>query len=79
MSDDCPVPCCSTGKKRGMLMCRDHWFAVPLVLRKAVGRTWRAYLKACGPDEVLPAIKAYREAREAAIANVARGQAPVVD
>jgi hypothetical protein len=60
-------------------MCRDHWLATPVPLRRAVGKTWRAYLKSSGREAVQAAIKAYNEARDAAVAHVARAQAPVVE
>jgi hypothetical protein len=27
--------------KRGQLMCRSHWFAIPKALRLAINATWR--------------------------------------
>ncbi len=60
-------------------MCRDHWYSVPLPLRRAVNRTWRAYLCSDGREQTLAAISAYRKASDEAVAYAAKAQAPVVD
>lgn len=41
---------CGCLVKRGQLMCRAHWFALPQPLRRAInatwrGRQWKSYLK----------------------------------
>ena len=41
---------CGVLVKRGQLMCRSHWFALPQPLRQAINATWKgrqfkAYLK----------------------------------
>lgn len=41
MTKACRVRTCPETAKRGQLMCRDHWFAVPRPLRTAINRTWR--------------------------------------
>lgn len=37
---DCDAPGCPEKIKRGMLMCRTHWFALPRELRAAIRSTW---------------------------------------
>ena len=32
---------CGERVKRGQLMCRSHWFAIPKALRRAINATWR--------------------------------------
>jgi hypothetical protein len=63
----CPIPGCKRKICRPLLMCRDHWYQVPLDVRRAV---WRLYDRAPGSD-------AHRAAVSAAIAAVqARDDAP---
>lgn len=38
----CDAPGCSVPVKRGMLMCRAHWFALPRHLRQAISESWAA-------------------------------------
>lgn len=38
----CDAPGCRETVQRGMLMCRAHWFATPIHLRRAIGETWKA-------------------------------------
>jgi hypothetical protein len=61
MAITCHLPLCEARIGRGQLMCREHWFMVPLAQRQAVNRTWRAYRS--GPAGRI----AYFEARDAAI------------
>ena len=37
----CDAPRCTETVKRGMLMCRAHWFALPKPLREAISLTWK--------------------------------------
>ena len=37
----CDAPGCDQVVRRGMLMCRPHWFAVPKPLRDAIGTAWK--------------------------------------
>ena len=36
----CDAPGCDVPVRRGILMCRPHWFQVPKPLRDAIGQTW---------------------------------------
>lgn len=36
----CDAPGCQERIRRGMLMCRSHWFALPPPLRAAISSTW---------------------------------------
>ncbi len=47
-------------------MCRRDWFKVPSELRAAVWRTWGELRQ----NRTLATVRAYREARDAAIASV---------
>jgi hypothetical protein len=38
----CDAPGCSQPVATGKLMCRAHWFATPIQLRRAIGETWKA-------------------------------------
>ena len=38
----CDAPGCDTQVRRGILMCRSHWFQVPKPLRDAISQTWAA-------------------------------------
>jgi hypothetical protein len=38
----CDAPGCNEPIKRGMLMCRAHWFRLPRELRLAISTTWAA-------------------------------------
>lgn len=60
---------CLARRGAGKLMCLRCWRLVPPKLAMAVNRTWRSFNLASGADR-LPALRKYREAREAAIAAV---------
>ncbi len=36
----CDAPGCCEKIRRGMLLCRPHWFALPRELRHAISATW---------------------------------------
>lgn len=38
----CAAARCREAVKPGMLMCREHWFALPKGLRSTIGHSWRA-------------------------------------
>ncbi len=78
----CPVPGCTEKLRSGYLMCKPHWCAVPLQLRRAVHATWRAVRKAPERTARLGAIADYQAARDKAIAAAAtkqRSEAPLCD
>lgn len=64
---ECPTGC-GRSVSRGHLMCRPCWGEVPQHLQAEVNRTWRAWRRDFGNTE---AIRAYRAARDDAIAAVA--------
>lgn len=37
----CGAPGCTVEIRRGMLMCRDHWYQVPRPLRLAITSAWK--------------------------------------
>ena len=41
----CDAPGCAEKIRRGMLLCRPHWFALPRELRQAISATWAARAK----------------------------------
>lgn len=41
MSHPCPVPGGTATVYGDMLMCRTHWYTVPLVIRRALWSAWR--------------------------------------
>lgn len=68
MSAEQPCPTgCGRQHREGQLMCRTCWFEVPKELRNAVNSTWR---KAKASDWDLAAVRAWKAAREAALASV---------
>lgn len=38
----CDAPGCTVEVKRGILMCRPHWFSLPKQLQRAISDTWRS-------------------------------------
>lgn len=76
MPTDRACPICGIAIQGGMLMCRTHWFRVPVRLRAEVNDSWRALrklLRLPAPqrgDGWLAALKRYREAHDSAIAIV---------
>jgi hypothetical protein len=66
----CPV--CGAAIARGKLLCREHWYAVPLATRRVVNATWRSVKRAEPGKPSLDALRAYREAHDAAIAEAMR-------
>lgn len=66
----CAVPGCGASCSAGMLMCKPCWYTVPGALRRDVNKTWRHYQGALNHEAVLSGLKAYRVARDAAIAAV---------
>jgi hypothetical protein len=69
-SQTCAAIGCGASCQRGMLMCKACWYSVPTLQRRAVNKTWSAY-KA---DPTIEGIKAYRVARDAAIAAAAEAR-----
>ena len=67
----CAVIGCSVTIARGHLMCLEHWHMVPVPLRRQVKRAWAAFTKA-SVAEKLPALRDYREVKDAAINAVVR-------
>ncbi len=64
----CPKKGCPEPVRRGQLMCRDHWYRVPIALRREVNETWRAVNRT--HDDLAAhkdAFARYRLARQAAI------------
>jgi hypothetical protein len=66
----CKVPGCTSKVRGGHLLCLDHWRAVPFKLQMAVQRTWRNFQQASKPNMRLACLRAYRVARDEAIAAV---------
>lgn len=62
---ECPTGC-GRQRKGDYLMCLKCWHKVPSTLRRRVDKTWRQ-AQTTGKHQHY---KAYREAREAAIASV---------
>jgi hypothetical protein len=38
----CDAPGCSIEVRRGVLMCRPHWYQTPRLLRETISEAWRA-------------------------------------
>jgi hypothetical protein len=66
MPHPCERPGCGATVDDGMLLCRAHWFQVPRPLRAAVWSTWGALRK----EHTVESVRAYRDARDAAIASI---------
>ena len=41
LTHECPAVGCTREVRQDMLMCRNHWFMVPLPLRRAVWSAWQ--------------------------------------
>lgn len=65
---ECPIDGCDAGRQSNQLMCRRHWYRVPVEIRKRVWATARAM----HAEEELggPAYQEWRETRGEAIAAV---------
>lgn len=76
MASPCPVPGCSGHQKTGKLMCLPHWRLVSDPTQKEVYRTWRAFdrNRRTEGDATWEALRAYRAARDKAIAEAATEQ-----
>lgn len=70
MNERCDVPNCNALKLPGKLMCLAHWKAVPMPLQLAVYRSWASFKRARKPNFQSAALRAYRKARDAAIASI---------
>lgn len=67
----CKVPNCPNKVRGGhLLLCLAHWRAVPLRLQMDVQRSWRNFEQATKPNMQLACLRAYRAARDEAIAAV---------
>lgn len=75
MSNPCPVPGCTGHQKTGKLMCLRHWRLVSPGTQNEVYRTWRAFQRASQKEDTFPALKAYRTARDRAVAEAGREDA----
>lgn len=69
MTHRCHAIGCEVVVDPGLLMCREHWFKVPRLLRRAV---WRNYRK--GQEITKDPSRDYLEAARAAIDAVARAE-----
>ncbi len=72
MSATCNAVGCTASRGRG-LMCRTHWFKVPMLVRRRINETWSIFTRAKRPDGVTrdSAYLDYIEARDEAIRFVA--------
>lgn len=77
MSHKCAAACCPSVITDAMLMCSSHWFLVPPDLRGRVTRAWQRITGARSALRYDDSRKEYLEAREAAVAAVARAVEPV--
>lgn len=64
----CAAEGCEVPVPSNLLMCRAHWYRVPVPIRRAVLHHWRN-----GPA------RSYMHAREAAIEAVRKSEAPDAD
>lgn len=60
----CPIDGCPKGRRSGQLMCKQHWYMVPVELRKRVWATARRMW------ESTEAAGEWEEARDVAIVAV---------
>ena len=64
VAHDCPARGCTARVALHMLMCRPHWFMVPLAQRRAVWAAWDGGAGAGTPehrDAMLAAVRAVNE------------------
>lgn len=73
MSATCNAVGCQASRGRGALMCRVHWFRVPMLLRQRVSETWRIFNRSRRPEGITreSAYLDYIEARDEAVRVVA--------
>ena len=58
----CYAPDCRKRVDEGTLMCKPHWFQVPLRIRRRVWAAWTAFKK----EPSVATVRAYRAARDEA-------------
>lgn len=66
----CPILHCPNGVPDKKLMCFACWARVPFKLQMAVQRAWRNFQQAKKPNMQIACLRAYRAARDEAIASV---------
>lgn len=67
----CPIVGCPNGVHTRKLMCFSCWARVPFKLQMKVQSAWRNFQQASKPNMKLACLRAYREARDEAIASLA--------
>lgn len=77
----CPIPGCTKKIADALLLCPQHWLAVPRSIRTEVNKTWRAFNRSMhgSRDEIAAALHAHQEASDAAIRVVTQSELPVCD
>lgn len=40
-SHECPAPSCTVQVPRSQLACRNHWYALPIDMRREISRAYR--------------------------------------
>lgn len=63
----CPVAACISRRKPGHLMCREHWYLVPVATRREVNEAWRLVNANRDPMHLPDDMARYRAVRQAAI------------
>lgn len=66
----CAVTGCQSAVMPGKLMCLAHWERVPRKVQYDVYRCWATLKKARKPNLIGAALRAYRQARQAAVKAV---------
>lgn len=66
----CPIAGCTSLVMPGKLLCLAHWERVPRKVQYDVYRCWATLKKARKPNLVSAALRAYRQARQAAVKAV---------
>ena len=72
MSHICPAPHCSEDVPDHMLMCKPHWFKVPVQIRSRVWRAWKK-LQSALPADREQASSEHGQAIHAAIESLRTG------
>jgi hypothetical protein len=69
---DCLAPGCSRRISRELLCCAEHWYLLPLELRRRIAAAWAAFLSPLADQRArLDSYHTWRELREQAAAYIA--------
>ena len=65
----CDAPGCDVPVRRGIRMCRPHWYRLPPLLRESINQTWASRQIRAGSANCLEARRFLRDNPPSAIAD----------